>query len=81
MDYLSRELARRIEVEVHCFGDQHEDRGGLHVRGDQPWAAISDGTEGKFKGALEACLMKLGPQVRDKAFGVNAKAAYRLAVS
>jgi starch synthase len=59
VDYLSRELARRIEVEVHCFGDQHEDRGGLHVRGDQPWAAISAGTEEKFKGALEALSVNL----------------------
>jgi L-fuconolactonase len=37
------------------------------------------GSYGEIKGALEACLAKLGPQVRDRAFGVNAKAAYRLA--
>ena len=46
VDYLSRELARQIEVE-------------LHVRGAEPWAEISNGTEGKFKGALEALSLNL----------------------
>lgn len=59
VDYLSRELARRIEVEVHCFGDQHEDRGALHVRGHQPWEEIANGTEEKFKAALEALTVNL----------------------
>ncbi len=31
VDYLSRELARKIEVEVHCWGEQHSDEGNLHV--------------------------------------------------
>src|SRR5580698_7055810 len=59
VDYLSRELAREIEVEVHCWGPQHSDEGKLHVRGAEPWAEISDGTEGKFKGALEAFSLNL----------------------
>jgi len=59
VDYLSRELAREIEVEVHCWGPQHSDSGNLHVRGQEPWAEISDGTEGKFKGALEALSLNL----------------------
>jgi alpha-maltose-1-phosphate synthase len=59
VDYLSRELARRIEVEVHCWGPQHSDAGNLHVRGAEPWIDISDGTEGKFKGALEALSLNL----------------------
>ena len=54
VDYLSRELAKSIEVEVHCWGPQHIDDGNLHVRGAEPWAEITNGTEGKFKGALEA---------------------------
>ncbi|MBR0690442.1 amidohydrolase family protein [Bradyrhizobium manausense] len=37
------------------------------------------GSYGEIKSALEACLAKLGTTVRAKAFGVNAKAAYRLA--
>lgn len=36
VEYLSRELAKRIEVEVHCWGVQHSDDGNLHVRGDEP---------------------------------------------
>ena len=59
VDYLSRELDREIEVEVHCWGPQHSDQGNLHVRGAEPWAEISNGTEGKFKGALEAFSLNL----------------------
>jgi starch synthase len=59
VDYLSRELAREIEVEVHCWGPQHADQGNLHVRGAEPWAEITNGTEGKFKGALEAFSLNL----------------------
>ena len=58
-----------------CFG---EDR--LIFGSDWPVCLLA-GSYGEIKGALEACLMKLGPQVREKAFGANAKAAYRLAVS
>ena len=59
VDYLSRELAKEIEVEVHCWGPQYADEGNLHVRGAEPWAEISNGTEGKFKGALEALSLNL----------------------
>ena len=33
VDYLSRELAKLMEVEVRCFGDQNENLGNLQVRG------------------------------------------------
>jgi starch synthase len=59
VDYLSRELAQEIEVEVHCWGPQHSDVGDLTVRGAEPWSEISNGTEGKFKGALEAFSLNL----------------------
>ncbi len=59
VEYLSRELARKIEVEVHCWGDQEADLGKLHVRGAEPWSEISTGTEGKFKAALEALSLNL----------------------
>lgn len=59
VDYLSRELSRKIEVDVHCWGPQHADHANLHVRGAEPWAEISNGTEGKFKGALEALSLNL----------------------
>ncbi len=59
VDYLSRELAQQIEVEVHCWGPQHSDAANLHVRGAEPWAEISAGTEAKFKLALEALSLNL----------------------
>lgn len=33
VDYLSRELAKLMEVEVRCFGDQKSEQGSLAVRG------------------------------------------------
>ena len=40
VDYLSRELARADggthHVDVHCFGEQHEDHGNVRVRGVAP---------------------------------------------
>jgi len=59
VEYLSRELARKVPVEVHCWGRQHADEGDLHVRGQEPWDEISKGTEEKFKGALEALSLNL----------------------
>jgi len=59
VEYLSHELAKKIEVEVHCWGDQNSDSGNLHVRGNQPWSEITNGTTEKFKGALEAFSLNL----------------------
>ena len=59
VDYLSRELAKTIEVEVRCWGEQRSDNGNLHVRGNRPWSEISDGTKEKFKGVLEAFSLNL----------------------
>jgi glycogen synthase len=33
VEFLSRELAQLIDIEVRCFGDQHVDHGRLRVRG------------------------------------------------
>jgi starch synthase len=59
VEYLSRELAKTIEVEVHCWGDQFSDDGNLHVRGDEPWSRITEGTREKFKAALETFSLNL----------------------
>jgi alpha-maltose-1-phosphate synthase len=59
VEYLSRELARKVGVEVHCWGRQHSDQGNLQVRGQEPWSEITQGTEAKFKGALEALSLNL----------------------
>ena len=73
VEYLSRELAKKIEVEVHAWGDvpAHEEIPGhseppnpsLEVHFDKPWAAITDGTKAKFKGALEALSLNLLQQL------------------
>ena len=66
VEYLSRELARQIEVEVYAWGAPPEPAAdvepghiqpanpNLTVHFQQPWDAISNGTKAKFKGALEA---------------------------
>ncbi|WP_373694131.1 glycogen synthase [Edaphobacter paludis] len=59
VEYLSRELAKTIDVEVHCWGDQLFDQGNLHVRGAKPWSHIADGTQEKYKTALETLSLNL----------------------
>jgi len=59
VEYLAHELARKIEVEVHCWGTQHEDAGNLHVRGDVPPPAITGDTQAKFKAAVDAFALNL----------------------
>ena len=62
-----------VQHVAKCFG---EDR--LIFGSDWPVCLLA-GSYGEIKNALEACLAKLGTRAREKAFGVNAKAAYRLA--
>ena len=76
VEYLSREMAKIIEVEVHAWGEPPEQDkepapssgggakpGNLEVYFEQPWDAISDGTTAKFKGALEALSLNLLEQL------------------
>ncbi len=69
VEYLSRELARTVEVEVHAWGETppadsladpplpHSPN--LRVSFEQPWPLLSRGTEAKFKTALEALSLNL----------------------
>lgn len=59
VEYLSLELAKRIDVEVHCWGKQFLDEGNLHVRGEEPWSQITEGEDAKYKTALEAMSLNL----------------------
>ena len=59
VEYLSRELAKSIEVEVHCWGTQHSDEGNLHVRGQEPWPLLAEGAPAKFQTALETFSLNL----------------------
>lgn len=72
-DWDAERLFPFVQHVASCFG---EDR--LIFGSDWPVCLLA-GSYCEIKNALEACLAKLGASVRDKAFGVNAKAAYRLA--
>ncbi|MFP4125216.1 MAG: glycogen synthase [Alphaproteobacteria bacterium] len=54
VEYLSRALAKRIAVDVRCFGDQRDDAPGLQVRGYPRWEAARENTDPRFAGALDA---------------------------
>jgi len=72
-DWDAERLFPFVQHVANCFG---EDR--LIFGSDWPVCLLA-GSYGEIKSALEACLAKLGASVREKAFGVNAKRAYRLA--
>ena len=59
VEYLSRELAKKIEVEVHCWGDQKLDEGNLHVCGSEPWPLLAAGAPAKYTAALETLSLNL----------------------
>jgi starch synthase len=69
VEYLSREMARSIEVDVYAWGEtpaadslgdpRLPQNPNLHIHFEQPWPLISHGTQAKFKGALEALSLNL----------------------
>jgi alpha-maltose-1-phosphate synthase len=59
VEYLSLEVAKLIEVEVHCWGTQRSDEGNLHVHGDEPPEGVTAGTAAKFKTAVDALALNL----------------------
>ena len=59
VEYLSIELAKKIEVEVHCWGTQQEDSGSLHVHGEEPAPEITGDSKEKFKAAVDAFALNL----------------------
>ncbi len=64
VEYLSQELAEKIEVEVHCWGKQREDVGNLHVQGLEPAPEITGESKAKFKTAVDALALNLA-QLKD----------------
>jgi glycogen synthase len=54
VEYLSRALAKFVDVEVRCFGEQHVDEGRLHVRGIPMWDEVKRNTDARFVGAIDA---------------------------
>jgi starch synthase len=58
VEYLARELARRVELTVHCWGAEREEpTGGPAVRAYRPWAALASGSA--HAAALEAVSIDL----------------------
>lgn len=74
-DWDAERLVPYVQHVATCFG---EDR--LIFGSDWPVCLLA-GEYGQIKAALEECLTKLGPELRDKAFGVNAARAYRLSTA
>ncbi len=54
VEYLAEALARSIDVEVRCFGEQASRDGRLSVRGYPQWAETGRGTDPRFVGAIDA---------------------------
>jgi alpha-maltose-1-phosphate synthase len=54
VEYLSRELARLVPVEVRCFGGQCLEEHNLSVRGYGAWEEARLHTDTRFGGALDA---------------------------
>jgi L-fuconolactonase len=69
-DWDAERLFPFVAHAAECFG---EDR--LIFGSDWPVCLLA-GSYGATKDALDACLTKLGPELRDKAFGANAERAY-----
>ena len=59
VEYLARELARTIEVEVHCWGTQSDRSGNPSVFGEEPPSEVTGGTTEKFKAAIDALALNL----------------------
>ncbi|MEO1091234.1 MAG: glycogen synthase [Pseudomonadota bacterium] len=54
VEYLSQALAKRIAVDVRCFGDQLATADNLTVRGYPAWSEAKEGTDPRFGGAVDA---------------------------
>src|SRR5579863_273643 len=64
VEYLSLELAKKIEVEVHCWGTQCVHLGNLYVHGLEPAPEITGDSKEKFKTAVDAMSLNLA-QMKD----------------
>lgn len=59
VEYLSRELAQLVPVEVRCFGEQDAAGPNLRVKGYGAWAEAKLNTDPRFGGALDAVYRSL----------------------
>ncbi|MEI6777035.1 MAG: glycogen synthase [Chloroflexales bacterium] len=54
VEYLSKALAKLMDVEVRCFGAQHSEDNHITVRGYPLWDEVRRNTDPRFGGALDA---------------------------
>jgi starch synthase len=54
VEYLARAMARRVAVEVRCFGSQRSADGNPVVRGYSAWEEARRGTDPRFGAAVDA---------------------------
>jgi starch synthase len=59
VEYLSKELAKLVPMEVRCFGDQDVQEPNLRVKGYGPWSEAKQNTDPRFGGALDAMYRSL----------------------
>src|SRR4051812_38956856 len=59
VEYLTRELAKLVPVEVRCFGDQDIHEGNLTVKGYGMWDEVKQNTDPRFVGAVDAFVRNL----------------------
>ena len=59
VEYLTRELAKLMDVEVRCFGDQKSKKPRLQVTGFAPWKELSKGAHKDCGKTLEALSVNL----------------------
>ena len=59
VEYLARALARHIEVEVRCFGEQSDPGGNPAVHGYGQWDETGRNTDPRFVGAVDAMARSL----------------------
>lgn len=59
VEYLSKELARLVPMEVRCFGDQDVQEHNLRVKGYGPWSEAKQNTDPRFGGAMDAMYRSL----------------------
>jgi alpha-maltose-1-phosphate synthase len=59
VEYLSKELAAMVPMEVRCFGNQDVHEPNLRVKGYAPWAEAKQNTDPRFGGALDALYRSL----------------------
>lgn len=52
VDYLTRELAKLMDVDVRCFGDQNVSDDHLSVKGYKNWELLKEGSDSRYQKAL-----------------------------